>query len=993
MSYDKSFTINLINAIEGTARNDTINGTAGNDVIEGLAGNDLINGGDGDDTYIWNRGDGNYTISEDFYGGANDKLVLTGVKASQISFSRTGNNVSLIIAPSAPGKTDGGTVTLLNLSVDEQRGVESIVLADATWNLQDVRNFALAAANNKGKTAFGFNGDDTYIWNRGDGNYTISEDYYGGANDKLVLTGVKASQISFSRTGNDVSLIIAPSAPGKTDGGTVTLLNLSVDEQRGVESIVLADATWNLQQIRNFVLAAAANKGKTVFGFNGDDTYIWNRGDGNYTISEDYYGGANDKLVLTGVKASQISFSRTGNDVSLIIAPSAPGKTDGGTVTLLNLSVDEQRGVESIVLADATWNLQDVRNFALAAAANKGKTVFGFNGDDTYIWNRGDGNYTISEDYYGGANDKLVLTGVKASQISFSRTGNDVSLIIAPSAPGKTDGGTVTLLNLSVDEQRGVESIVLADATWNLQQIRNFALAAAANKGKTVFGFNGDDTYIWNRGDGNYTISEDYYGGANDKLVLTGVKASQISFSRTGNDVSLIIAPSAPGKTDGGTVTLLNLSVDEQRGVESIVLADATWNLQQIRNFVLAAAANKGKTVFGFNSDDTYIWNRGDGNYTISEDYYGGANDKLVLTGVKASQISFSRTGNNVSLIIAPSAPGKTDGGTVTLLNLSVDEQRGVESIVLADATWNLQDVRNFALAAAANKGKTVFGFNGDDTYIWNRGDGNYTISEDYYGGANDKLVLTGVKASQISFSRTGNDVSLIIAPSAPGKTDGGTVTLLNLSVDEQRGVESIVLADATWNLQQIRNFVLAAAANKGKTVFGFNSDDTYIWNRGDGNYTISEDYYGGANDKLVLTGVKASQISFSRTGNNVSLIIAPSAPGKTDGGTVTLLNLSVDEQRGVESIVLADATWNLQQIRNFALAAAANKGKTVFGFNGDDTYIWNRGDGNYTISEDYYGGANDKLVLTGVKASQISFSRTGNRREPDHCSIRAGQD
>jgi Ca2+-binding RTX toxin-like protein len=46
----------------------------------------MLIGGDGNDTYVWARGDGNDVIDESgTLGGSADRLVLTGVSASQVS--------------------------------------------------------------------------------------------------------------------------------------------------------------------------------------------------------------------------------------------------------------------------------------------------------------------------------------------------------------------------------------------------------------------------------------------------------------------------------------------------------------------------------------------------------------------------------------------------------------------------------------------------------------------------------------------------------------------------------------------------------------------------------------------------------------------------------------------------------------------------------------------------------------------------------------------
>jgi Ca2+-binding RTX toxin-like protein len=735
------------------------------------------------------------------------------------------------------------------------------------------------------------------------------------------LNGVLASQVGFRRSGQTVTLVIAPTTAGGTNGGSVTLAESS-NSDGNVETIMLADARWTLDQVHSRVLALAATSGNdslkgfsgaetliggrgndTLAGGEGSDTYIWNRGDGNDVVDEaSHYTGIADTLVLNGVRAAQVSFARQGQTVTLEIAPSAAGRTDGGSVKLLNINPEQfGGGVETIRLSDSVWTVDQWRDKVIALAATSGDdSVAGFSGADTliggrgndtlaggqgndvYRWSRGDGVDLIDEARYDSNSvDQLVLNGVSVSQVSLAPSGDDeMTLVIAPSSPGGNDGGGVRLRNLGPDSSYGygrgrIETIVLADATWASAELHSRFLAAQATPGNdsiagfavddtltggrgtdTLAGGDGNDFYIWNRGDGADLIDERGSGSA-DRLVLTGVITAQLGFIRSGQyAVTLTIAPSTTGGTDGGSVNLLNLNSRTYAGVETIVLADATWTKAQLAVNVLAAATTSGNdSIVGFSSgdtlvggrgndtlaggenSDTYIWTRGDGDDLVDETSTdGGWNDTLVLNGVRAAQVSIAASGSDITLVIAPSANGGSDGGRITLLNIDFISNRRIESVILVDSVWGSDELRarfqSAFLAARATSGNdsiqgfdgsdtlaggrgndTLAGGAGNDTYIWNRGDGNDVIDESSYGGWADKLILNGVKASQVGFTRSGRELTLVIAPTTANGTDGGNIKLPNVGSDYTPGIESFVLADAVWSADDVRKKVSAQAA------------------------------------------------------------------------------------------------------------------------------------------------------------------------------------
>ena len=198
----------MLLAQASTSGNDTIIGFNTADVLQGGTGNDALDAGEGDDTYIYARGDGNDVIAD---GGGNlDKLVLHGVAPSDVSLVRNGNHVTLVIAESAAGAGDGGSIELKEeLEWNYDRGIEQVVFDDGTiWTATDLRAMVLAQASTSGNdTIIGFStadvlqgglgddtlignaGDDSYIYTRGDGTDIINDQGSSGVNS-LVLHGI-----------------------------------------------------------------------------------------------------------------------------------------------------------------------------------------------------------------------------------------------------------------------------------------------------------------------------------------------------------------------------------------------------------------------------------------------------------------------------------------------------------------------------------------------------------------------------------------------------------------------------------------------------------------------------------------------------------------------------------------------------------------------------------------------------------------------------------
>ncbi len=898
---------NVADVIDARAGNDTINAGDGADTITGGLGNDVINGGKANDTYYYNRGDGNDTIADDVWGGTSDQLVLSGINSGDVTLVRNGNDVTLVIAESAAGAGDGGSI-LLKATLDDnnETGLEKIVFADGTtWTKANLRLMLLDQATTTGS--------DT-------------------------ITGFNVADVIDARAGND-----------------------TINAGDGADTITGG--------LGNDVI----NGGKA------NDTYYYSRGDGNDTITEDVWGGTNDQLVLSGINSGDVTLVRNGNDVTLVIAESTPGAGDGGSI-LLKASLDDnnETGLEKIVFADGTtWTKANLRLMLLGQATTAGNdTITGFNvadvidaragndtinaGDgadtitgglgndvinggkanDTYYYNRGDGNDTITEDVWGGTSDQLVLSGINSGDVTLVRNGNDVTLVIAESAAGAGDGGSI-LLKATLDDnnETGLEKIVFADGTtWTKANLRLMLLGQATTAGNdTITGFNvadvidaragndtinaGDgadtitgglgsdvinggkanDTYYYSRGDGNDTIAEDVWGGTNDQLVLSGVNPGAVTLVRNGNDVTLVIAESTPGAGDGGSI-LLKASLDDnnETGLEKIVFADGTtWTKANLRLMLLDQATTTGSdTISGFNVADV------------------------------------------------------------------IDARAGNDTINAGDGTDTI----------TGGLGNDVInGGKANDTYYYSRGDGNDTITEDVWGGSNDQLVLSGINSGNVALVRNGNDVTLVIAESAAGAGDGGSLLLKAvLDGNNETGLEKIVFADGTiWTrAQMVANIAYVGgtvgtdtitgtsgsdqirAGGGNDQLVGLAGNDTYVYSQGDGNDIVDEQTTGTDVDALLLGNLAQTQVQFewpSGALNDVVIRILAT------GDTITLKN-QFDQEGGIEKIVFADGSvlggddWSLDGIlTNVARLAGTDGNETITGYAGKNDVIVGKG-GNDTL-------------------------------------------
>jgi Ca2+-binding RTX toxin-like protein len=1187
------------------ATSDLLLGTPEIDVLDGGAGDDTLKGGVESDLYVFNLGYGHDRIEDN-----NDNVLIEhtdvvlfgeGIEKEDLVFSREGGSSTLEIAVG----DYGDALTIAGQFAATYTGplgkewfdrIELFTFEDGSYySWEDIMVKMVADAKTGGNdTIWGFAyednldgglGDDrliggeesdTYVFGEGYGHDTVFENspnILSGNEDKVVFKdGITEADVTFYRNGNSSDLDIQVNGTsdvltiegqfGATYSGPFGKLWMN-----RIEEVVFDNGfTYSWDEIMEKIVADAKTAGNdTIYGFayedtldggagndylsggNESDIYIFGLGYGQDVIHDNMnniLAADSDQVIFQDdLNVEDLAFSRSGNSLIIDVIATGERLTIQGQFGANNLGMrfDE---IESLVFGDGTvWGRTEIQQ-KLLESTDGDDTLTGFfsadtldgglgndllqggDGGDTYHFGSGYGADTISDQQtsiFADSADVIRLgAGITTADVSLARAGsslNDMVLTLTASGDTLTVSGQFATNNLG-SRLKEVEEIHFDGGTvWTRSDIQAQLLNAGATAGNdTLVGFfgtdimdggagddslrggNGGDIYIFGTGSGHdiiYDGASSIFADQGDQVVFSDdIAPEDVTLTRSGSSLIIDLAGSNDQLAIQGQFGWDNLG-NRLQEIESLAFADGTvWNANDIQIILLEGTAGADylqgfytadtldggagdDTLAGGDGSDTYIFDVGYGHDVISDSLssiFAGESDRVLFgPGIAPADLTVSRDGNDLIFTVTAT------GDSLRIVSELSNEDKRVESFEFADGTvWTyaqalvalVQATEGDDLIEGLDVSSVIDGLGGNDTlhggrgndsmtggsgddslvggyhndsYFYARGDDNDVIEEwenrwsSAPGGTADKLFLQGIDPAEVSLVRNGGHVTLLIAESAPGAGDGGSIQLLN-NLDEwySRGIDEIHFDDGTiWTRGDLRLALLAEAPTSGDDVIaGFNTsdvidagagndtvnagnghdtitggagndslvggyhNDTYVYARGDGNDVIVEGENrwssapGGTADKLVLQGISVSDVSLSVSGNNVTLIISESAPGAGDGGTILLKN-NLEEwyNRGVDQIVFDDGTvWTRADLRNLHLAQGVSEGNdSVLGYNyadevdalgGNDTI--NARSGNDTL----YGGGGDDVIYGG-NDNDLLYGGDGN----DHLRGDAGTD
>lgn len=555
----------------------------------------------------------------------------------------------------------------------------------------------------------------------------------------------------------------------------------------------------------NDILDGGTGNDKIV-GCSGDDTYFFDFGYGQDTLSEGGYGETTDRVVFgKGIKAEDLIVSKDGSDMIL----SFNGMDD--TIRIINQYFKKNFQIETYEFADGTiLTVDDLLNTPLhihgEGTINDNQTSFG----------------TWSNYLYGSDNNDTINANAGDDHL-FGYGGND--------------------------ELNGGEGNDILDGGTGDDKLN---------------GRKGDDTYIFNLGYGHDTINEENYNGINDKVIFgKGLKAEDLIVSKDGYDMIVSF------KDIDDTLRITSQYYKQGFQVEKYEFADGTILtiddlLNKPSHIHGEGTINDNQSSFGTRSNYLYGSEKNDTiNANAGDDHlYGyGGNDEL--NGSDGDDILDGGTGDD-----------KLNGGR------------------------------------------------GDDTYIFNLGYGNDTINESISNSINDKVVFgEGIKPEDIVVSRESWDMILSVRDSED------SIRICTVYYKNGYWIESYVFEDGTVitgeemintpleiHGEEKINDYSGGLGSKDRRMYGSDSDDTIT--------------AGSGND--LLYGYDGDDIINGNGGNDV-----------LDGGPGNDM---------------------------------------LCGGRDDDTYIFNLGYGHDTVNDGNSGSKNDKVVFgEGIRPEDIELRRDKN--------------
>lgn len=548
-------------------------------------------------------------------------------------------------------------------------------------------------------------------------------------------------------------------------------------------------------------------------------------------------------------------------------------------------------------------------------------------------------------------------------------------------------------------------------------------------------GGTGNDVYVVKAGD--QIDDADSHG-----RILIQAQASDVQFTRSGTTVLVSWANQQNGPVqihnwfveNGNGTEPVSFSVEQRVGArysESVTAFSAAEISRQAlilqgmgeSNYFVGLlgysntfqARGGDDVLMGADKADTYLYAKGDGHDTITEQSDAtGQLDKLQLSGLQLQDAGFTRSGDDLRIVFA-------GGGSVTVKSwFPAGENRRIENVTFDDATLTADEV-TARIGVVLDDGPNNYTGTNYNDIIYGMG-GADTLSGDPYQGAADD-VLHGGAGNDILYGGRGRD--FLYGGADNDVLDGGNgADFLSggPGADVLGGEYGQLTYDPGWYPSYGYTGELVGNTYDGGTgndrLNGSTGADTYLFDLGWGADTL----YEQDNPNLRVTdviwfgaGISSADIRVSR--QNLDLVLShvngqDSITLKSWFGNYTSTVKQVEEIRFQNGTVWSAASLTAQcQIQQGddegnkldGLSGYANQlfgnggadqvygggyndllaGGTgndyLWGGNGSDTFQYFRGDGYDTVQDP---SGSDRILFEGITLSEAQFFRIGNDLE-----------
>jgi Ca2+-binding RTX toxin-like protein len=998
----------------GTSDSEVIKSFEGDDVVVGGPGNDVLIGGPGDDIYVFSQGDGFDLIDDQpGDGGVNSVRFGSGITPDmlQVEYNGAFGIGSLTVRVGLAG--DG--LHFLGVPAEEpmaQYDVDAFYFVDGTQltfaqlfereilvhgtgrsdgelfgTFANDRMLGLSGSETLSSGAGddmliggagndvldGGEGSDTYLFNLGDGIDEILDEAASSWVNRLRFgSGITVSDLALFDAGDGCTVnrikigrfgdvILLPNridyTPALTliefaDGVTLDLYDLHAANQVTVDQTIVGEygdqvllggigndrifagtgATTLLGLAGDDLLVGEVSSNLLMGGHGndmlqgeaGNDTYLFNFGDGTDTIEDMAAAGECNRIQFgVGITQSDLTFVPDEVEQTLTI------RVGSGGADRLILTNFDSTGVNGSLVVE-TLAFADGSHVSLASLLGPSITIFGSDKSEVLVGtvsndgiDAGSGDDTI----YGNAGNDLILAGAGSDSVS----GDDgADVIFGGSGTDYLYGGEGD----DVINGDGDNDVVVGDAG-------NDILAGSAGN-DTLNGGAGADHLSGGEGDDTLYIDAadtSVSGGAGyDAVTVVGTNA--VIFDATTAEVEFVAGNSGNDVfTAAGSVTGVTFYGGD--GDDRLTGGDG--------NDVLVGQAGADTLTGGLGND---VLNGGDGDDSLAGDigddtFYAGAGNDQISGGAGSDSVSGD---DGADVIFGGSGTDYLYGGEGDDVLNGGD---GDNDVVVGDAgndtlsggTGN--DVLNGGAGA-----DHLSGGEGDDTLYIDAADTSIS------GGAGyDAVTVVGTNA--VIFDATTAEVEFVAGNSGNDVfTAAGSVTGVTFYGGD--GDDRLTGGDG--------NDVLVGQAGADSMMGGLGND---VLNGGDGDDHLSgelgnDTVYGGIGNDWISGGDGDDAVNGE---DGIDTILGGSGGDYLSGGDGDDV-ISGDD--GNDTLV--------GQTGNDTIAGGAGNDYLVGG-TGNDEYLFTRGGGADTISEDEVTAGNtDRLGFgAAIDPLDLILSRQAN--------------